>query len=591
MGSRPLKRELVMTISRAIMELTEFLIAFSTTILILTLVSERFGNFFKLFLQDRRVLIPFIRSVNISKVASGKVRLGKEAPWYHLVSLSLKLDIMAVPQLDRRDEKLREYRILFANVIIGTLVATLINADLFGIIEQILKVEADKKIESEIILKSWSLAYQAEVLWTGAIAQLIVVWTLMVLMFNIQYTEKDKPKNLTVLAFFWGALALVLLNLVVNYWDWDQKGVEMGNVLKRILGYWATGFLLSLGSKFWHDLLDLFLRLKNTRQTLADPNTFSGGYSPEEIAKRAGILRSRVARELFEKYRGEISKIEGIASYGLNHLLDSRTKGLELMIEVEYTTGTAREKLEALKYEGQTEVEGMAFDLKDYMELKPTQPIRPLCNPSAETLQKIKHGSPVFFAHPKDHPNCLGSFGVKFDGERYYAISNLHVMVSERDLADYYSNKESPLGKSVQLEIKGHSSYTGVIDDFRFSNENNRGWDYARVEISKEFYDAFKLLEGRYIIQPNSSGKICVFGARSKMGVHKGIFETAITNIDYGPFEKQLTLYKIKCAPGNPLGPGDSGGVVYFKQSAGGYIRKGLVVSKGDNYAYFSMID
>lgn len=45
-------------------------------------------------------------------------------------------------------------------------------------------------------------------------------------------------------------------------------------IVSTIPGCLLTGFFISLGSKFWHDLLDLLLFTKNLKQKLAEPETF-----------------------------------------------------------------------------------------------------------------------------------------------------------------------------------------------------------------------------------------------------------------------------------------------------------------------------
>jgi len=41
-----------------------------------------------------------------------------------------------------------------------------------------------------------------------------------------------------------------------------------------LFGCLGTGLFISFGSKFWHDLLDLLLEVKNYRRVLSDPNTY-----------------------------------------------------------------------------------------------------------------------------------------------------------------------------------------------------------------------------------------------------------------------------------------------------------------------------
>jgi len=53
-------------------------------------------------------------------------------------------------------------------------------------------------------------------------------------------------------------------------WFWT----DIRGTIAFIIGCFATGFFISFGSKFWHDLLDILLQIKNYRRLLADPDTY-----------------------------------------------------------------------------------------------------------------------------------------------------------------------------------------------------------------------------------------------------------------------------------------------------------------------------
>jgi len=59
---------------------------------------------------------------------------------------------------------------------------------------------------------------------------------------------------------------------------WDKNFEWTWNLIPKsisfIVGCFATGFFISFGSKFWHDLLDIVYQVKNYRRILADPETY-----------------------------------------------------------------------------------------------------------------------------------------------------------------------------------------------------------------------------------------------------------------------------------------------------------------------------
>lgn len=68
-----------------------------------------------------------------------------------------------------------------------------------------------------------------------------------------------------------------------KFWDWARHdgrlcevGVAFLAILKTALGCLCTGFLLTFGSKFFHDLLEILYDIKIAKRNLNDPYTFRG---------------------------------------------------------------------------------------------------------------------------------------------------------------------------------------------------------------------------------------------------------------------------------------------------------------------------
>lgn len=112
---------------------------------------------------------------------------------------------------DKIQEEKRYYRILKINIWCGFATAWALHADLFSIID---KIDAP---------------------WT------VIGW-----------------KKVT---WFWE-----------NGWKWRWSMTYEWLVF--LVGCLGTGFFISFGSKFWHDMLDILLQIKNLRRLMADPETF-----------------------------------------------------------------------------------------------------------------------------------------------------------------------------------------------------------------------------------------------------------------------------------------------------------------------------
>lgn len=93
-------------------------------------------------------------------------------------------------------------------------------------------------------------------IWCG----FVVAWALNASIFRIIGNISD-PSN-----------AIGWKNVI---WLWDEWDWSITlDWLIFLVGCFATGCFISLGSKFWHDLLDILLQIKNYRRLIADPATY-----------------------------------------------------------------------------------------------------------------------------------------------------------------------------------------------------------------------------------------------------------------------------------------------------------------------------
>jgi len=96
------------------------------------------------------------------------------------------------------------------------------------------------------------------------------------------------------------------------FWEKDfQWNIIDG--IAFVAGCFATGFFISFGSKFWHDLLDILLQIKNYRRLLADPETFSQD-SIGAIERRAATPPSVTAIAALTRLRSDLGARPNISS-------------------------------------------------------------------------------------------------------------------------------------------------------------------------------------------------------------------------------------------------------------------------------------
>jgi hypothetical protein len=124
-------------------------------------------------------------------------------------------------------------------------------------------------------------------------------------------------------------------------------------VLMMVLGCILTGFFISLGSKFWHDLLDLLLYTKNLKEKIADPQTYEVSsvdqlqeylkYTEDDMVHLAIEQNESILKKKFPNIHFINSSVSLINGKKKNvariYLFDDKTAGLPPQIPVRLPTG------------------------------------------------------------------------------------------------------------------------------------------------------------------------------------------------------------------------------------------------------------
>lgn len=139
-----------------------------------------------------------------------------------------------------------------------------------------------------------------------------------------------------------------------NSLGWDKVALEtIGDFLQLVLGCILSGFFISLGSKFWHDMLDMLLYAKNLKQKLADPNTYEAtsadqlteylSFSESDLVRLAIAQNEQVLKTKFkniEFLNDSISILNGERRDVLGiYLTDNNTNGFPDKVPVKLPSG------------------------------------------------------------------------------------------------------------------------------------------------------------------------------------------------------------------------------------------------------------
>lgn len=565
-------------------------ISFSIIMLMLSFIAERLSNFLKLYFNNKKIWIPFF-------YWKKKPRTFKNFSW----GFSTQLRILANRQPTEAAEKEREYRILTINIILGILLATLINANFFEIITAISTISGQGNDLN--LISGWSesdIENKLPKFIIGGIMHLTLIWAVSLMLFNRLDENKQRIEpqwRIRIPFFVLVGFSLLTFGLLIMVKQKNITGVLSHNLLLNIgehsLGYIITGVFLSLGSKFWHDLLDLLFKYKNVHQSINTKSTYTNFDKPEALMALANTSHFDVAHELMDKYSDEIKSIDSVRSVGLVSELNDFGGYYKRVIEVEFTTEMAQRKLIDLSKSAFVVVNHNSFYLKDYLKLTYTSNIIAI---SDDYIEKIKASKPICYAFNEKNTGIYGTFSVIKEREQYFAISNVHVFANTDELTSIHNDKEYILqSKSIKFVVDD-KIYNGTIVDgaYNFSNYQSKK-DYCKCTISKQLYDAYNELikptEHKANLAPNSY--MIMFGATSKVIDFKPIkYNTHWVNVDYNLFRKDLHLYKIKPTKRKTIS-GDSGGVVLFKTTDGKgneFIKKGMLVAASDSYSYIFLI-
>lgn len=544
------------------MALTDFLIAIATTVFIMSTISERVANFLKLYFQDKIIYIPIIPYKDNGK-------------WVRM--LEARLSILAQKQITEAAEKEREYRIMVINIIVGILSAAFININIFELL-------AVKDVNGLQLHLGWttSTLKSCEVI-GGILYLLLFLWSSSIILFSkLRENAARKNQRYTYIPFYCWILTTLIFIIITLVEKFTNEGV--GKILIHFGGYLTMGVFLSLGSKFWHDLLDILFSFKRTQEKLSDPKLLTDFSSADQIIKYTEISQYNIAEQLYEKYRPKLWGIEGVVSCGLVTYFDERVRLYQKRIEVEFTTNEAQDQLLKIQAEGEVQINYNTFLLKDYLYVEYTNELVALPGVGIDV-------QPLCFAQNAKNNDIKGSFNIKKANDGYVAFGCLHVFASENDFTNILQRTGAPAltDLDVKFQING-ASFNGKIipGSIKFGNEEDSfGADYCECSVDEIVYKEYSNFINQFNLSDFADNQMKLFGATSKNILLKEVKGDVIPcRVKYrNGVIKLLKLYKVNPLTTN-VSPGDSGATVYYKNDSHSRMCMGIVVAKSHSHAY-----
>ena len=405
--------------------------------MMLSLVSERAANFFKLYFQGKILYIPFLYRLNTGWITHLKVRI----------------EILAYKQPTPAAEKEREYRLMVVNILIGIVIATLANANFFEIVKQISSPDTGASLS----IRGFVGPFDNSRFIVGSLYMLFFIWSLSLILFSRldefhsqikQYVYKY-PFILWIIITF----VLVLLGLLDTSLGWCL------DIVTHSLGYIFVGMFLSLGSKFWHDLLDVLFYAKKINGKRVDKASYESN-NLKEFEEFITLSESEIIAKLYQDNLNYLKSLKNVISVGIGQ--DQKTQYIQVI-----TTSTDQSEIPSF----------LTYQLPNH-QVK-NYSVRVILSPPIVAQNNLSFGSDIT---NQGRLSNYGSFGlaVKFKGafkEQNMLLTCYHVIIGNGD--DFNSFKYTENDEVVSP----HHNRNGRIGKVRYAIRNDK-IDAAIIDVT-----------------------------------------------------------------------------------------------------------
>lgn len=412
---------------------------------------------------------------------------------------------------------------------------------------------------------------------------------------KIGISETDKKKEITLLgimlgcgiAFIFRASFLTLFQSPGTnkniFGVWEKPLIEDWTFNEYYVFSWAafigiviTGFFLSFGSQFFHDLLDLVLEAKNARRKLNDPQTY-------EAQSVKGL----------DEYRQMIATQEANLAIEQNDYLLKLPNVISALPGIKINNGVKEHCVEIHLSDDDTSrvPSSLPFKLSD------GQVIKVLANVIPNVSIPKVHFNPGDSLKPEDS-TTIGTFGlvvnkVKDAGQKYLLTCS-HVMNDGSSIAE-----QGEVFDSQAVNVVETNNPQQIIGTHHYELCTNR-YDIALIKLTLDLTNRItntKTLNKEYYL-PNSTDesnrtRVVMRGGSSgrKTGVIKNVGVDYEIDYDGTTIKAKdlIVISKWSTAKGwqTLSKSGDSGGIVYTTDLK----PIGIVIAGNDHFTFVQPID
>lgn len=245
--------------------------------------------------------------------------------------------------------------------------------------------------------------------------------------------EKEREKEITILSLVVGLL--VALGLKANMFAMfaaENPGETLvwgsepeTHLIIKIIGSLLTGVVLSLGSKFWQDLLDLLLETRNLKRKLKEEKTYQVE-SSKELMEYLEQTEGEMVEKVLEENKDDLMSIENVVAVGAG-IKEKDGKRMKCIV-VHVTEKKKDEKdIEALKNKRQLIPQQLYYKLPGG-QLKEI-PVDVIQTGKAKTCIRVSPSDEISNSDPiKGALGTLGCCVTKLNSDKKLILTCYHVL-------------------------------------------------------------------------------------------------------------------------------------------------------------------
>ncbi len=306
--------------------------------------------------------------------------------------------------------------------------------------------------------------------------------------------EKLRELNILKVNIFFGFVTALIMDadLILMLSNLTNPGSTMGwqhswkdffanktlyedifSVLLKILGWFLTGCFISLGSKFWHDLLDLLLEIKDAKNQINQETTTklaAGDFGALDTEQQKQIIKDAI-NDKFDSWKGSYSGITGVSAAfktvsgqklptrAIQFHVNSKGKGSAFVPDKIYHQGY--------------------FIPTDIIQVGKAKALRCLYPGDEDTIRKL--GSSISRAGQVNKETTTGSICLKAyryeNGKKvYYLLSCFHVLFPD----EMNSNYQTILSDGLYYSNGNNINNPEVVSPGTFCKQNS-SWILAKA--------------------------------------------------------------------------------------------------------------